>query len=120
MPVTEEIPESVEDRLANFQIQLNFLSRKISAIETPVRNESKNVISEIFTERKRQDQKWGGASHDDNHSTFEFVQWIKAYADWARMMFSMKSYNKTRKRLIQVAALAVAAIESLDRKYEKK
>jgi hypothetical protein len=53
-------------------------------------------------------------SHDP---AAEFIQWIKDYAGWARMMDSMNSTEKTRRRLIQVAALAVAAIESLDRKH---
>ncbi len=72
-------------------------------------------FSDVAAERKRQDHKWGGPSHDDLHSVAQFVQWIRDYSAWARMMDSMRSPQKTRKRLIQVAALAVAAVESIDR-----
>lgn len=73
------------------------------------------VLKEVETERARQDAKWGGADHDDGHSITEFIQWIEDYAGWARMMMSMRSPEKARNRLIQVAALAVAAVQSLDR-----
>lgn len=75
-----------------------------------------SILAEISTERHRQDEKWGGREHDDRHSTDEFVQWIQDYAGWARMMASMQSMDKARRRLIQVAALSVAAIQSMSRK----
>ncbi|MCK5609395.1 hypothetical protein KAR91_46410 [Candidatus Pacearchaeota archaeon] len=76
-----------------------------------------NIVNEVISERNRQDKKWGGAEHDDKHAPSEFVQWIEDYAGWARMMSSMLSYDRARKRLIQIAALAIAAVESIDRKY---
>ena len=75
-----------------------------------------SVLDEIAAERRRQDGKWGGPAHDDAHSTAEFVQFIEDYAGWARQMASMNSPDKARRRLIQVAALAVAAVESMDRR----
>ena len=75
-----------------------------------------SVIAEVAEERGRQDGKWGGPDHDDKYTPAEFVQWIKDYAGWTRQMASMGSTDKARKRLIQVAALAVAAVESIDRK----
>lgn len=77
------------------------------------------VFDEVATERLRQDFKWGGAHHDDKHSTAEFVQLIEDYAGWARTMAGMDSHDKARRRLIQVAALAIAAVESGDRKEER-
>lgn len=74
------------------------------------------VLASVSMERQRQDEKWGGAEHDDHHTTAEFVQLIEDYAGWARVMAGMNSPEKARNRLIQVAALAVAAVESLDRK----
>lgn len=79
-------------------------------------NSMSGVIIEVEKERARQDEKWGGPAYDDNHSTTEFVQLIEDYAGWARTMINMDSPEKARKRLIQVAALAVAAAESIDRK----
>lgn len=75
------------------------------------------ILIEVRDERDRQDKKWGGPEHDDKHTIAEFVQWIKDYAGWARMMASMLSYDKARKRLIQIAAMAVAAVELIDRKH---
>ena len=71
----------------------------------------------VSKERARQDDKWGGPKHDDQHTTAEYIQWIEDYAGWARMMSQMESHDKARRRLIQVAALAVAAVESIDRKF---
>lgn len=73
------------------------------------------VLADVADERKRQDEKWGGPEHDDQHDTAAFVQLIEDYAGWARTMAGMGSNHKARVRLIQVAALAVAAVESLDR-----
>jgi hypothetical protein len=74
------------------------------------------ILRQVANERDRQDAKWGGAPHDDDHSTAEFVQFIEDYAGWARTMAGMDSPDKARRRLIQVAALAVAAVESMDRR----
>ncbi len=73
------------------------------------------VIHDLIAERDRQDRKWGGPDHDDMHSVAEFVQFITDYAGWARQMASKGSYAKARRRLIQVAALAIAAVETIDR-----
>lgn len=75
-----------------------------------------SIVNEITDERARQDEKWGGPEHDDQHSTTEFCGFIQDYAAWARRMDQMNSPDKARRRLIQVAALAVAAVESIDRK----
>jgi hypothetical protein len=81
-----------------------------------VNNITEAVVADVVAERERQDGKWGGADHDDTHEITDFVQWIEDYAGWARMMASMGSVGKTRRRLVQVAALAVAAVESMDRR----
>lgn len=73
------------------------------------------VLGAVALERVRQDEKWGGAPHDDRHSTAEFVLLIEDYAGWARTMAGMGSLDKARRRLVQVAALAVACCEAIDR-----
>ena len=78
-----------------------------------------NALDEVAAERVRQDAKWGGPAHDDGHSIFEFIDFIRDYVGWARSMAAMGSTDKARRRLIQVAALAIAAVESMDRKGEK-
>lgn len=77
------------------------------------------ILEEVYQERERQNKKWGGASHDDAHTIQEFVQLIRDYAGWARVMGVMNSPDKARRRLVQVAALAVAAVESIDRRQVK-
>jgi len=75
------------------------------------------VLNEVVEERTRQDGKWGGAQADDARKTPE--EWcsdIEAYVVWARQMHRMGSQDKYRNRMKQIAALAVAACESYDRK----
>ena len=76
-----------------------------------------DVLAAVTTERARQDGKWGGAQADDARKTPE--EWcndIEAYVVWARQMHRMSSPEKYRRRMMQIAALAVAACESFDRK----
>jgi hypothetical protein len=74
-----------------------------------------SLLAEVAAERMRQDAKWGGPAHDDHHSTAELVQLIEDYAGWARTMAGMNSSHRARQRLVQVAALALAACERIDR-----
>lgn len=80
-------------------------------IDRPARD-ALGLLAEVAEERMRQDGKWGGPAHDDQRSTAEFVQLIEDYAGWARTMAGMRSPEKAERRLIQVAALALAAVES--------
>ncbi len=67
-----------------------------------------NVYDEIKAERQRQDAQWGGPDHDDSHSQWDWQQFIFEFASaWRGTNF--------RQRMVVVAALAVAAIESTDR-----
>ena len=70
------------------------------------------VLFEVDAERENQNGQWGGADHDDKHSL----------ADWNRFIDHQQheaTYEDTlpqvRKRFIKMAALAVAAVESIDR-----
>lgn len=78
-------------------------------------NRLTQAVTDVMLERARQDAKWGGPAHDDHHSVAEWVQLIEDYAGWSRVMAGMNSQDKARRRLIQVAALAVAAVEAMDR-----
>ncbi len=70
------------------------------------------VYDEIKQERARQDAKWGGPAHDDEHDIDDFGDFI------AQKLAHMSAGSPAWKRakLVQIAALAVAAIESADRK----
>lgn len=76
-------------------------------------------MNDVVSERQRQDQKWGGPEHDDQKSPNDFVQHIEDYAGWARVMAGMGSFEKYRRRMVQVAALAGAAIEASDRALKR-
>ena len=75
------------------------------------------VRLEIDNERKRQIEKGYNAKWDDEIKTIEdFCNDIEAYVVWARQMHRMRSPEKYRRRMMQIAAIAIAACESYDRK----
>ena len=76
------------------------------------------VIAEVAAERERQNAKWGGATNDDQYNPLDWHEMIADYNAWARRMACMGSLDKARNRYVQLAALAVAAVEALDRKAE--
>lgn len=72
------------------------------------------VVSEVLAERKRQDARWGGHSHNDRPSTPEFVEMIQHSAARARDA-AAHDPAEARQRLLKVAAMAVAAVQCMDR-----
>ena len=78
--------------------------------------ETSKVLYQIAEERQRQDEKWGGSVNDDQWSALDWHEMLADYNAWARRMASMGSLDKARNRYVQLAALAVAAVESIDRK----
>lgn len=104
-------PRSVmtDERLKDRRIQV---ARNFPASTTDPGMAASKALQDVATERQRQDAKWGGPEHDDLHS----------FADWHRFInerLACSAYAneaRTRKLLIEIAALAVAAAESMDRK----
>lgn len=75
-----------------------------------------DVFAAVVAERARQDSKWGGAQADDARKTpMDWCLDIEAYNTWACQMYRMGSPEKYRHRMMQIAALAIAACESYDR-----
>ncbi|MGW2550025.1 hypothetical protein [Streptomyces sp. NPDC001635] len=93
------------------------------------------VLSEVLAERIRQDQKWGEQNHPDgtgNKSQQDYAEqarrWCQAafgsgYGTWADVLAeevaeanAEREPAKLRAELIQVAAVAVAWVEALDRR----
>ncbi len=74
-----------------------------------------DVLSEINAERGRQITKGFNAAWDDTKTPESWCNDIEAYIVWARQMHRMRSPNKYLRRMLQVAALAIAACESFDR-----
>jgi hypothetical protein len=73
-----------------------------------------NIFNAIIDERHRQDEKWGGPDHDDKHSYGDWIIYLVQHLAKASLAVSRQRY---RYQLVRIAALAVAAIESFDRKY---
>jgi len=88
------------------------MSGRISETPTHLRDP---VFGEIGGERERQDRKWGGPSHDDEHSTNDFVAYINQHAGKA----VDAPLSDQRTQMIKVAALAVAVVEKIDRQVEE-
>lgn len=68
------------------------------------------IFEEVGLERMHQDTKWGGPVHDDQHALGDWIDFIDEQQ--ARAF----EPHEGRERLIKIAALAVAAVQSLDRK----
>lgn len=78
------------------------------------------IFDEIKAERKAQDEQWGGPEHDDGHSWFDFLRFIRkqnclAENEHEKTFNTEKLIGMARARFVKIAALAVAAIESIDR-----
>lgn len=69
------------------------------------------ILNEVKAERVAQDAQWGGPDHDDEHTAQEFICFIEAQL----RKCDRGTGPDTRERLIKVAALAVAAVQMMDR-----
>ncbi len=82
------------------------------------------VLHDMYMERRRQDEKCGGPEKDDDNHTHYWMDLIeeraagirKAHEDGLAPHAHLVDVDEQRRLLIQIAALAVAAVESLDRK----
>lgn len=70
------------------------------------------VLQAVARERNYQRVLWGNA-HDDAHKEYDWYALISAWNEKARSTLPPETY---RLRLIQIAALAVAAVEQIDRR----
>jgi hypothetical protein len=70
------------------------------------------AFAAVLNERRYQDEKWGGPEHDDTETE---ENWQKYITEYANAQGRSESYD-FRKRMVKIAALALAAIESVDRK----
>lgn len=76
---------------------------------------SARIISEEIQQRRaEQDAKWGGPSNDDKNTSNDWVAFIVKHAGQA--VFSPWDRSKFRDKMVDVAALAWAAIEWCDRR----
>ena len=71
------------------------------------------VLAEVRVRREEQDAKHGGSAHDDTHARGEWLSFIE---DYVRMGRGCENWIAFEYSLLDVAALAVAAIQSSRRK----
>ena len=75
------------------------------------------ILAEIRQERQKQDQIWG-KTFDDRNTLVEWITYITKYAGnaythkWDVYVF--------RTKMLQVAAIAVAAVEAIDRRLKRE
>lgn len=86
----------------------------------------KEIIGKILVERKRQDEKWGSQNHSPIEWCAILMEEVGEMAKEAHEFhFRGKFYKDTgqleryEKELIQVAALAVSMLESLERNEKR-
>lgn len=77
------------------------------------------ILSEILSERKYQDDKWGTEVDDTKNTPWMWAAYISQYATrWMAGTFLPLKRDVTddfRTCMVKVATIAVAAIESIDR-----
>lgn len=71
----------------------------------------KEILAQVEFERSRQNTKWG----EQNHIPYKWLAILSEEVGEASKAALDGSLSHYRKEMIQVAAVAVAAIESLDR-----
>ncbi len=70
------------------------------------------VFEEIIKERARQDEEWGGSEHDDEHEPLDWVRFIRKQCRIVENPPDRGIVGGYESRMIKIAALALAAVES--------
>jgi len=78
------------------------------------------ILTELLLVMDRAEKKWSSdkqtyEEHDDQRSPADWCEDIVCYAYWAKMMTRMESGEKFRKRMLQIAGLALHGVMSYDR-----
>lgn len=96
---------------------MNDVNREVAEkVLAPIRK-TKAVLIEVELERRKQDEKWG----EQNHNPADWLMILgEEFGEASKAALEAKFAHNDggrsyRKELIQVAAVAVAMIESLDR-----
>lgn len=70
------------------------------------------LFGEISRERARQDEEWGGPEHDDGHEPLDWARFIRKQCRIIENPPEGGIVGGYESRMIKIAALALAAIES--------
>ena len=74
------------------------------------------VYDEVLAERCAQDAEHGGPETDDRHSLNDWIAIAARHLGLATNDKAVETPSRFRRQMIRLAALAVAAVESFDRK----
>lgn len=78
------------------------------------------IMAEIREERKRQDNQWGGAGHDDQHTSADWASYRGKFENRQLRRDRDGDFGLQRADLIKIAALAIAQVESMDRQIARR
>ena len=84
--------------------------------ETQEDLDSDAIFAEILQRRREQDAQWGGPRHDDRHTREEWCGYLQKFLDRAEIRSDRADAASYEDKLLDIAALAVAAIQSSRRK----
>lgn len=73
------------------------------------------TVVKMLTERKRQDEQWGGPATDDTRQPWDWNAYISGQNVHARAAAFNGDKAEWYRRMINVGALVLAALESCDR-----
>lgn len=80
------------------------------------------ILKEVATERDYQEGKWGNETDDSVNTPNDFVSYVAAYSTkWfpgGFLPYNPVTVEAFRTSMVKTAALAVAAVESIDRQRE--
>jgi hypothetical protein len=81
-----------------------------------------DIVGSIAAEREYQQSRWGNEADDTVNEPNDFVAYINHYSTrWfpgGFTPYTPETVDAFRKSMIKVAAIAVAAVESIDRQRE--
>lgn len=106
----------------SFQAHQGLPARPIQRVDTYIPDVTAGVLRELHEERLLQDEKWGEQNHSPEiwmtvimEEVGEASQEVLRYTftDWGAV--KRKHRENMRNELVQVGAVTVAAIESIDR-----
>jgi hypothetical protein len=81
-----------------------------------------SILKEIAAEREYQKERWGNNADDTLNTPNDFIAYMNAYSTrWfpgGFAPYAPETVDQFRKSMLKTAAIAVAAMESVDRQRE--
>lgn len=82
-----------------------------------VTRDQRELLAAVSAERARQDLQLGGPAYDDERTD---VDWHRLLSQYLLYVLRADDRPERRRRLVQVAALALAAVEASDRAARRR